>query len=104
MNNDEQLRAVNLILDYKPISRTFLDIGDSIKANDYHLTRIDASQPGFLDPHDLPPVDHPVPQGIPLAAQPLRQVPLAQAIAEEGATSSSSLEEELTSSDLRRKP
>ena len=53
------------------------------------------SRPCFLAPHDLPPVGHPVPQGIPLAAQPLRQVPLAQAIAEEGAASSSSLEEEI---------
>ena len=49
----------------------------------------------FLAPHDLPPVDHPVPQGIPLAAQPLRQVPLAQAVVEEGAASSSSLEKEI---------
>ena len=53
------------------------------------------SRPGFLAPHDLPPVDHPIPQGIPLAAQPLQQVPLAQAVVEEGAASSSSLEEEI---------
>ena len=53
------------------------------------------SRPGFLAPHDLPPVDHPIPQGIPLAAQPLQQVPLDQAVAEEGAASSSSLEEEI---------
>ena len=49
----------------------------------------------FLAPHDLPPVNHPIPQGIPLAVQPLRQVPFTQAIAEEGTTSSSSLEEEI---------
>ena len=53
------------------------------------------SRPGFLAPHDLPPVDHPILQGILLAAQPLQQVPLAQAVAEEGATYSSSLEEEV---------
>ena len=53
------------------------------------------SRPGFLAPHDLLPVDHPVPQGIPLAAQPLQQVPLEQAVAEERAASSSSLEEEI---------
>ena len=53
------------------------------------------SRPGFLAPHNLPPIDHPVLQGIPLTAQPLQQVPLAQAVAEEGATSSSSLEEEI---------
>ena len=95
MNDDKQLRAAHLILDYEPISRTFLDVGNAIKANDYHLARIDVSRPGFLAPHDLPPVDHPVSQGIPLAAQPLQQVPLGQAIAEEGATSSSSLKEEI---------
>ena len=53
------------------------------------------SRPGFLAPHDLPPVDHPIPQGIPLAAQPVQQVPLDQAIAEEGVASSSSLKEEI---------
>ena len=53
------------------------------------------SRLGFLAPHDLPPVNHPIPPSIPLAAQPLRQVPLAQAVAEERAASSSSLEEEI---------
>ena len=59
------------------------------------MARIDISRPGFLAPHDLPPVDHPIPQGIPFAAQPLQQVPLGQAIVGEGAASSSSLEEEI---------
>ena len=95
VNNDRQLRVAHLILDYEPISRTFLDVGNSIRANDYRLAHIDVSRPGFLAPHDLPPVDHPIPQGIPLAAQPLQQVPLAQAVVEEGAASSSSLEEEI---------
>ena len=95
MNDNGQLRAAHLILDYEPISRTFLDVGNSIRANDYRLARIDMSRPGFLALHDLPLVDHPVPQGIPLAAQPLRQVPLTQAVAEEGAASSSYLEEEI---------
>ena len=104
MNDDEQFQAAHLILDYEPISRTFLDVCNSIRANDYRLARIDMSRPGFLAPHTLPPIDHPVLQGIPLTAQPLQQVPLAQAVAEEGAASSSSLEEELTSSNLRRKP
>ena len=53
------------------------------------------SRPSFLAPRNLPLVDHLIPQGIPLAAQPLQQVPLAQAVAEEGAASSSSLEEEI---------
>ena len=95
MNDDGQLRATHLILDYEPISRTFLDVGNAIRANDYRLARIDVSQPHFLAPYDLPPVDHPIPQGIPLAAQPLQQVPLGQAVAEEGTASSSSLEEEI---------
>ena len=81
-------------MDYEPILRTFLDVGNSIRANDYRLARIDVSRLGFLAPHDLPPVDHPIPQGIPLAAQLLQQVPLDQVVAEEGAASSSSLEEE----------
>ena len=105
MNDNGQLRAAHLILDYEPISRTFLDVDNSIKANDYHLARIDVSRPSFLAQHDLPPVDHPIPQGIPLAAQPLQQVPLRQAIVEEGAaSSSSSLEEEIDNSILKRKP
>ena len=72
-----------------------MDVGNSIRANYYRLARIDVSQPGFLAQHDLPPVDHPIPQGIPLAVQPLQQVPIRQAIVEEGAASSSSLEEEI---------
>ena len=95
MNDDGQLRAAHLILDYKPISRTFLDVSNSIKANDYRLARIDVSRPGFLSLHDLPPVDHPILQGILFVAQPLQQVPLGQAIVEEGAASFSSLEEEI---------
>ena len=95
MNDNGQLRAIHLILDYKPISRTFLDVGNSIRANDYRLARIDVSWPGFLAPHDLPLVDHPIPQGIPVAAQPFQQVPLGQAVAKEGIAFSSSLEEEI---------
>ena len=95
MNDDEHLRAVHLILDYEPISRTFLDVGNSIKANDYRLAPIDVSRPGFLTPHNLPPVDHPIPKGIPFPAQPLQQVPLGQTSVEEGAASSSSLKEEI---------
>ena len=95
MNDDGQLCAAHLILNYEPISRTFLDVGNSIRANDYHLARIDVSRPGFLAPHDLPPVSHPIPQGIPFVVQPLQQVPLGQAIVEEVTTSSSSLKEEI---------
>ena len=95
MNDDGQLHVVHLILDYEPISRTFLDVGNSIRANDHRLAHIDVSRPGFLAPHDLPPVDYPIPQGIPFLAQPLQQVPLGQAIVEEGAASFSSIEKEI---------
>ena len=95
MNDDGQIRVVHLILNFEPISRSFLDIGNSIRADDYRLARIDVSRLGFLAPYDLPPVDHPIPQGIPFAVQPLQQVPLGQAIVEEGAASSSFLEEEI---------
>ena len=85
MNDNGQLRAVHLILDFEPISRSFLDVGNSIKVDDYCLACIDVSRPGFLAQYVLPPVDHPIPQGIPFAVQPLQQVPLGQAIVEEGA-------------------
>ena len=95
VNNDGQLRAAHLILDYEPLSRFFLDVGNAIKANNYCLARIDVSRLHFLAPYDLPPVDHPIPQGVHLAAQPILQVPLGQAVADEGIASSSSLEEEI---------
>ena len=46
-------------------------------------------------PYDLPPVDHPIPQDVPLAVPPIQQVPLETAVAEERVASSSSLEEEI---------
>ena len=95
VNNDGQLHAVHLILDFKPISRSFLDVGNSIRVGDHRLARIDVSRPNFLAPYDLLPVDHPIPQGIPLAAQPLQQVPLGEAIIGEGTASFSSLEQEI---------
>ena len=95
MNEDGQLRAAHLILDYEALSKTFQEVGNAIKANDYRLAPIDISRPHFLAPYDLPPVDHPIPQGVPLAAQPIQQVPHGVAVAEERTTSSSSLEEEI---------
>ena len=68
VNDDGQLRVIHLILDFEPISRSFLDVDNSIRADDYRLARIDVSRPGFLTPYDLPPVDHPIPQEIPFAA------------------------------------
>ena len=95
VNDDGQLRAVHLILDFEPISKSFLDVGNSIRADDYRLARIEVSWPDYLAPYDLPPVDHPIPQGIPFAAQPLQQVSLREAIIGEGTASSSSLEQEI---------
>ena len=95
VNDDEQLRVVHLILDFEPISRSFLDVGNSIRADNYRLASINVSRPGFLAPHDFPPVDHPISQGIPFAAQPLQQVPLGEAIIGKGAASSSSFEKEI---------
>ena len=69
VNDDGQLRATHLILDYKPLSRSFLDVCNAIRANGYLLARVDVSWPNFLAPHNLPPVDHPILQGIPSAAQ-----------------------------------
>ena len=82
-------------MDYESLSRSFQDVGNAIKANDYRLARIDVSRPHFLAPHDLPPVDHPIPQGVSLATQPIQLVPLGQAVAKEGIAFSSSLEEEI---------
>ena len=95
VNDNGQLRAAHLVLDYKPLSRSFQDVSNAIRTNDYRLARIDVSRPRFLAPHDLPPIDHPVPQGVPLAAHLIQQMPLEQAVAQEGIASSSSLEEEI---------
>ena len=54
VNDDGQLHAVHLILDLEPISRSFLDVGNSIRVGDHHLARIDVSQLDFLAPYDLP--------------------------------------------------
>ena len=82
-------------MDYKPFSKTLQEVSNVIKANDYRLAHIDVSRPHFLALYDLPPVDHPIPQGVPLAAQPIQQVPLGITVAEERTASSSSLEEEI---------
>ena len=72
MNDNGQLRVAHPILDYEPLSRTFQEVGNAIRANDYRLARIDVSRPHFLAPHDLPPIDHPIPHGVPLAVQPIQ--------------------------------
>ena len=91
-------------MDYEPLSNIFQEVGNTIRANDYRLARIDVSRPHFLALYDFPPVDHPIPQGVPLAAQPIQQVPLGIAVAEERvASSSSSLEEEIDKFQFEKK-
>ena len=60
ISKDRQLRAVHLILDYEPLSRTFQDMGQAIRANNPRLARLDVSVPGFLARRDLPPVELPL--------------------------------------------
>ena len=48
VSEDRQLRAVHLILDFEPISRTFQEIGHAIRAGDHRINRIDISKPNFL--------------------------------------------------------
>ena len=95
VSDDGQLQAIHLILDYKPFSTTFQEVGNTIRANDYRLAHIDVSRPHFLAPYNLPPIDHLVWQGIPLAVPPIQQVPLEVVAAEERVASSFSLEEEI---------
>ena len=56
VSEDGQLRAAHLILDYKPISRIFQDVGQALRAGNPKLTQVDVSKTGFLVWRDLPPV------------------------------------------------
>ena len=97
VSEDRQLRAVHLILDFEPISRTFQEIGHAIRAGDPRINRIDKSKPDFLARDNLPLVILPI-QKIPTSLViPLQQVPLeAPVVAEdEIASSRLSLEEEI---------
>ena len=60
ISEDKQLRAVHLILDYKPLSRTYQDTSQAIRAGDPRLACIDVSVPGFLAWTDLPLVELPL--------------------------------------------
>ena len=60
ISEDRQLRAAHLILDYKPLSRIFQDIGQAIRAGDPRLARIDVSKLGFLARRDLSPIEVPI--------------------------------------------
>ena len=74
MSEDGQVRAAHLILDYKPLSHIFQDVGQAIRARSSRLARIDVSKPGFLAQRDLPPVVLLIPQNLPPVALPLPQI------------------------------
>ena len=97
VNEDRQLRAIHLILDFEPISKVFQDIGHAIRARDPRINRIDVSKPNFLAQDDLPPVRLPVQKIPPQLVVPLQQVSLEASIGakEEIASSRLSLEEEI---------
>ena len=48
VSEDRQLRAVHLILDFKPPSNKFQDMGNAIRMGDPQLARIDVLVPKFL--------------------------------------------------------
>ena len=91
------MRAAHLILGYEPLSRAFLDVGQSIRAGSSRLSQIEVSKPGFLAQKDLPPVTLPILQNPPPAALPPPQDHLEAAASVEKETESSrlSLEKEI---------
>ena len=97
VSKDGQLQAAPLILDYEPLSRTFHDVGQAIRAGSSRLAWIDVSKLGFLAQRDLPLVPQPVLQDPLPVALPLPQAPQDVAtIPTEGVASSRlSLEEKI---------
>ena len=53
VSEDKQLRAIHLILDFKPLSDKFQDMGHAIRANDPRLALIDVLVPRFLAREDI---------------------------------------------------
>ena len=96
VSEDRKLRAVHLILDFRPISKIYQKVDHAIRVGDQRLAQIDVSKPNFLARDDLPPVVLPLRQNLPLVVQPFQQVlPEAAATREEVASSNSFLEEEI---------
>ena len=60
VSKDKILRAIHLILDFRPFSNQFQDVGQAIRAGDPRLRQIDVSVPDFLAREDLPPVELPL--------------------------------------------
>lgn len=59
MSEDRQLRAIHLILKFKPLSHNFQEVGHTIKASDPRLAWIDVLVHGFLTREDVVQVDQP---------------------------------------------
>ena len=97
VSEDQQLRAVHLILDFEPISKVFQEIGHAIGEGDPRINHIDVSRPDFLARDDISPVRLPIHQISPLLVILLQQVPLEATVVveEEIASSRLSLEEEI---------
>ena len=97
VNEDGQLRAAYLVLGYEPLSRTFQDIGQSIRAGSPRLARIDVSKPRFLARDDLRLVVLLAVQNPPPAAQlpPQDNPEVAAQVEEEAESSHLSLEKEI---------
>ena len=77
---DDQLRAASLILDYVPISKSFLVLKCVIKARDPRLQWINVAAPRFLLFGPVPKgmfTTEPIPEGIPRVALPPQQTNLA---------------------------
>ena len=104
VNGDRQLCAAHLILDYELISRNFLGVGNSIRANDFPLARINVFRPSFLALHDLSPVDHPISQGNPFAASHFNKCHLDRLLSRKELHLLLLLRRKLTGSNLKRKP
>ena len=60
VNEDRQLRAVHLILNFKPLSDKFQDVGHVIRASDPRLAQIDISVLRFLAREDIVPMSCPL--------------------------------------------
>ena len=59
VSEDRQLKAIHLILNFKPLSDKFQDMGKAIRVGDPRPARIDISVPGFLAREDIVQVELP---------------------------------------------
>ena len=85
VNEDRQLRAVHLILDFQPISDIFQEVGHVIRVGNHRLCKIDVFIPKFLAREDIVPTGIPLVPTLPEAAAPRKEI----------ASSCLSLEEEI---------